>query len=105
MPSLGQDLAILEHGGRLAGGQVDRLGDQQPLAFDRAGEDPLAERLVQDPLMEGVLVDDFEPLVRLGDEIAVVDLQRLRRSARGGRFVRSSGRRGGVPRASVGRLV
>ena len=47
--------------------------------------------LVQDPLVQGVLVDDRHALVALGDEVAVVDLQgRGRRPSRRGGL----GRRG-----------
>ena len=65
-----------KRGGRLGRAEIDRLGHQQVLRFDRAGRHALPQLLVQDPLVQGVLVDDRHALVGLGDEVAVVDLQR-----------------------------
>ena len=64
-----------------AGGSVHGLGHEQPLRFQLAGEDLLAELLVQNPLVQGVLVDDDHALVVLGDQVAVVNLKAEVRSA------------------------
>ena len=77
--------------------EVDRLGHEQPLRLDAPLLQPGLQLLVQDPLVQGVLVDDDHPVVGLGDEVAVVDLDRLERDAasRDRRPAGPSGRRGG----------
>ena len=69
----------MAQGGRgLGGAQIDRLGDQKALRLDQSGLDPLAQLLVKDPLVQGVLVDDRDTLAGFGHQVAVVDLQGLR---------------------------
>ena len=67
---------MFEHRCRFGSGEVDRLGHQQPLRFERAGEHFVAELFVEDPLVERVLIDHFEADVGFDDEVAVVNLQR-----------------------------
>ena len=43
--------------------------------------DPAPQLLVQDPLVQRVLVDDHHPVAGLGDQVAVVDLDRLERGS------------------------
>ena len=52
----------------------ERLRDQQPLRFERPARDAGEQLLVHDPLVQRVLVDDDQPVVALGDEVAVVEL-------------------------------
>ncbi len=61
--------------------QVHRLGDQQPLRLDLPPLHPAPQLFVQDPLVKRVLVDDHHAVAGLGDQIAVVDLDRLAPSA------------------------
>ncbi len=80
----GEDVAASEDLVGLDGGQLDRLGDEQALGFDPAALDAALQLLVQDPLVQGVLVDDDHAVVGLGDQVAVVDLDRLRERRRSG---------------------
>ncbi len=57
-----------------AGGKGE--GNQKPLAFERAARDSGEQVLIHDPLVQGVLIDDDQAVVALGDEIAVVKLDR-----------------------------
>ncbi len=75
---LGQQLRMLEHGRRLGGRQIDRLRHQQLLRFQRAAQHLLANLLVQNSLVQRVLVDDLDAGVGFDDQIAVVNLQRVR---------------------------
>ena len=61
-PSSRERVGGFEHERRLLGGQVDRLGDEQPLHFELALADAAAELLEQDALVQRVLVDDEHPL-------------------------------------------
>ena len=74
---LGQQLVLLEQQGRFGRGQVHRLGNQEPLRLDLSACHPAAQLLVQDPLVKCVLVDHDHPIAGRGDQIAVVDLDRL----------------------------
>ena len=71
---------MLEHGRRFGRRQIDRLGHQQPLRLERAGEHLVAELLVQNPLVQRVLVDHFDADVGFDDQVAIVNLQRVRAS-------------------------
>ena len=66
---------LLQSRGRFGRAQIDRLGHQQALRFDRAGRHALPQVLVENALVQGVLVDDRHALVGFGHEVAVVDLQ------------------------------
>ncbi len=70
-----QHVAMFQGERRLGRTQIDRLGHQQVLRLQRAGVDPRADLLEQDPLVQGVLVDDRHAFVRFGHEVAIVDLQ------------------------------
>ena len=76
---------------------VDRLRDQQPLRFQRPAAEPGEQFLVHDPLVQRVLVDDDQPIVALGDQIAVVQLNRRRGGAAA---VGGAARRNGDVRAA-----
>ena len=68
-----QGLDLFEHFLLAAvGGKGDR--DQESLAFQRAAGNAGEQVFVHDPLVEGVLVDDDQSVIALGDEIAVVKL-------------------------------
>ena len=71
---LGEEFVVLVGGLLLAGGDFDGLRDEQTLRLKGAGQKLLAETLVEDSLVEGVLVHDDDALVGLGDEVGVVDL-------------------------------
>ena len=71
-----QHVAVLQGDGRLGRAQIDRLRHQQALRLQCSGVDPCADLLEEDPLVQGVLIDDRHPFVALGHEIAVMDLQR-----------------------------
>ena len=76
--------------GRLGRGQVQRLGHQQGLRSPRPPPKPAGEVLVQDPLVQGVLVDHHHPFLALRHEIAIMNLQGLQ------------GRPGGRPQPASG---
>ena len=65
--------------------EIDRLGHQQPLRFQRARQYPFAQLFVEHSFVQGVLIDDHDAVVRFGNQIAIVDLHgrnRLRRNSR-----------------------
>ena len=64
------------------GGHADDLGQQQALRFEVPVGDPRSKLLVQDPLVQGVLIDDHQPVVGLCDDESVVNLDRLRLPAK-----------------------
>ena len=66
---------MLEQQRRLGRRQVDRFGDQQSLTLQTAPEQLCRAAFVEDPLVQRVLVDHFQPVVVFRDQIAVVDLQ------------------------------
>ena len=68
---------MLNQDGRLGRGQVHRLGHQQPLRLDTPLRHAAAQFLVEDPLVQRMLIDDHHAVARLGDQIAVVHLDRL----------------------------
>ena len=76
MPSWASVSAARERRGGFGRTEIDRLGHQQPLRLHRAGQHLLANLLVENPLVQRVLVDDDHPLVALGDQVAIVDLDR-----------------------------
>ncbi len=53
---------------------LQRHRDQHPLALKRPPAQAGQQLLVEDPLVEGVLVDDLHPLLALDDEVGVVEL-------------------------------
>ena len=50
------------------------------MRLERAGGQALAKLLVDDPLVQGMLVDNDEPILGLGDQVGVVKLNGPRRS-------------------------
>ena len=68
---------MLQDHGRLGGGQVHGLGDQQPLALQRAGAEPRPQLLEEDALVQGVLVDEQHLVGRhLDHQVAAQHLHR-----------------------------
>ena len=58
-------------------GDVDWLRNQHPLRFQRAAVQPGQQFLIHDPLVQRVLIDDDHAVIALGDQIAVVNLDRV----------------------------
>jgi len=56
----------------LLGRYIERLGEQQPLGLERAFREPRAELFINDPFMQGMLVDDDDTVLRLRDQIQIV---------------------------------
>ena len=83
-----------------AGLKIDRLGHEQVLRLQRPGIDPRANLLVQNPLVQGMLIDNRHAFLRLGHQIAIVDLQG-RGGRHGGRF--ADDRLRPIPRRRVAR--
>ncbi len=54
---------------------VDDFGDEQHLRGQPLGVQRLAHCFEDQPLMRGMLVDDDEPVLGLGDDIVGVDLR------------------------------
>ena len=75
----GQQFPVLAEQGGCAGLELDGLGDEQLLRFDPPLENPSAKLLVNHPLVQGVLIDDREPLFGLDDQVAIVYLHRTKR--------------------------
>ena len=67
MPSWASVSCASERRGGFGRRQRHRLGHEQPLRFHLPGEHLLAELLVENPLVQGVLVDDDHALVVFGD--------------------------------------
>ena len=82
--------------------QLDDLGDQQRLRRDPPTGKRGAHPFEHQPFMRGMLVDEHQPVLRLGDDIGLGDLpardaERMRRGLRRrrpGRFRTCGGRRG-----------
>src|SRR5204862_1447005 len=74
---LGERFPMFERAGRLVRRQLDRLGDQEPLDFQRAGPKALFQLLEEDPLVQRMLIDDQHAFPRLDDDVGVVKLDRF----------------------------
>jgi hypothetical protein len=72
-----QKIAMFNHQGRLGALELDRLGDEQTLRLDSTACNPSPQFLVQNPLMERMLVDYHHAIPSLGDEVTIMDLNRL----------------------------
>jgi hypothetical protein len=57
-------------------GEVEPFGTEERLHLETPGGDRPLEALVEDPFVEGVLVDDFDPITAFDDKVAVVHLHR-----------------------------
>ena len=69
-----EEVRVLFGGLDLCRRGVDGLGHEEALGFQGALEDALAEALIEDAFVEGVLVDDDDAVGRLGDEVGVMNL-------------------------------
>ena len=83
----GEQFCGIENGCGFHGGAFDGFGDQQPLRFDAASKDAVAEMFVHDAFVQGVLIDDFQTGVAGHYKVAVVNLE-------GSEFVGDDFRRG-----------
>ena len=83
-------------------GQVDDLRQKQHLRRQRPRPHRLLQRLVDQPLMRGMLVDDDERIARLRDDVVLVDL-RPRRAEPGLQQCLVDRRRAGARVAAVER--
>ena len=72
---MGEQFGVFADGLELCVGDIQRFGNQHPLRGQGAFADPAAQLLVEDPFVEGMLVDDDKAILRLGDDVAVVDLE------------------------------
>ncbi len=75
--------------------QLDALRDQQRLHLEAAACHLFTEALVEHPLVEGMLIDDLDPLRRLDHDVAAVHLHGEFRRPRVGKDGRVSGARPG----------
>ena len=73
-PILQQVVLHLHDAKELVRAQLDHLRDEQPLAGQQRAAHALAQFLVQDALVQGVLVDEEEAVRDLLDDVGVVDL-------------------------------
>ena len=75
--NLCQPLAQIHNCNELLGRQVDRRRHQQPLAQDPRLPHTRLQRLTQDSFVQGMLVRDLNPLLRLLHDVGVVELKRV----------------------------
>lgn len=63
-------------------GDVEGFGDEAALAGEAALGELLIKLFVNDAFVEGVLVDDYEALFGLSNEVSVVNLEETLRGGR-----------------------
>ena len=75
MPSCVEHVGVALDRSRLRLVDLEALGQQQPLRFEAFPLQSMLHDLVEHALVQGVLIDDDEPVFGLLDDVAVVDLQ------------------------------